>query len=64
LDVIRGDATLFMRADQVECAWKVVAPIQESWNSTPLSDSEIYPSGSWGPEGAETLIARDGHSWL
>ena len=64
LDVIRGDATLFMRADQVECAWKVVAPIQESWNSTPLSDSDIYPSGSWGPEGAETLIARDGHSWL
>ncbi|MDD2922852.1 MAG: glucose-6-phosphate dehydrogenase, partial [Anaerolineales bacterium] len=64
LDVIRGDATLFMRADQVECAWKVVAPVQEGWSSIPLSESAYYPSGSWGPESAEMLIAQDGRSWL
>jgi glucose-6-phosphate 1-dehydrogenase len=64
LDVIRGDATLFMRADQIECAWKVVAPALESWSSVPLSDSAYYPSGSWGPESAEALIAQDGRSWL
>ncbi|MEO8358180.1 MAG: glucose-6-phosphate dehydrogenase, partial [Chloroflexota bacterium] len=60
LDIMRGDATLFMRADQVESAWKVVAPVQENWSSAPLSDSAFYPSGSWGPKEADALIAEDG----
>jgi glucose-6-phosphate 1-dehydrogenase len=64
LDVMRGDATLFMRADQVECAWKVVAPVLDMWSSVPPSDFPNYSSGSWGPESAEALIAQDGRSWL
>ncbi len=64
LDVIRGDATLFMRADQVECAWKVVTPILAAWESVPPSDFPDYAAGSWGPEAAERLIARSGHSWI
>jgi glucose-6-phosphate 1-dehydrogenase len=64
LDVMRGDATLFMRADQVESAWKVVAPVLEAWSSTPPADFPNYSSGSWGPEGASSLIAQDGRSWL
>jgi glucose-6-phosphate 1-dehydrogenase len=64
LDTIRGDATLFMRADQVESAWKVVAPVLENWSSTPPSDFPNYASGSWGPESSERLIAQDGRSWL
>jgi len=64
LDVMEGDATLFMRADQVECAWNVVAPVLEVWDSIKASDFPNYPSGSWGPESAESLIARDGRSWL
>ena len=64
LDVMQGDATLFMRADQVECAWNVVDPVLEVWNSVEASDFPNYPSGSWGPESAEALIAQDGRSWL
>jgi len=64
LDVMEGDATLFMRADQVECAWNVVDPVLEVWESVDASDFPNYPSGSWGPESAETLIAQDGRSWL
>ncbi|MGA9573087.1 MAG: glucose-6-phosphate dehydrogenase, partial [Lysobacterales bacterium] len=64
LDVLEGDATLFMRADQVECAWNVVGPVLEVWNSVEASDFPNYPSGSWGPESAEALIAQDGRSWL
>lgn len=64
LDVMLGDATLFMRADQVESAWNVVDPVVEVWNSVEPSDFPNYASGSWGPESAETLIARDGRSWL
>jgi len=64
LDAMRGDATLFMRADQVESAWKVVAPVLDAWNSVAPSDFPNYASGTWGPESAEMLIAQDGRSWL
>jgi len=64
LDVMRGDATLFMRADQVESAWSVVSPILEAWEASPPADFPDYPAGSWGPESADLLIAREGYSWL
>ncbi len=64
LDVVRGDATLFMRADQVECAWKIVAPVLEAWESVPPSDFPNYHAGSWGPEAVDHLTAREGHNWL
>ena len=64
LDVMEGDATLFMRADQVEFAWNVVDPVLDVWNSIEDSDFPNYGSGTWGPESAETLIAQDGRSWL
>ena len=64
LDVILGDATLFMRADQVEAAWSVVMPIVEAWETTAPVDLPNYRAGSCGPEGAEALIAQDGRSWL
>jgi len=64
LDVIIGDATLFMRADQVEAAWNVVMPILNAWKSNPPQDFSNYDAGTWGPEDAEALIARDGHNWV
>lgn len=63
LDAMQGDATLFMRADQIETAWKVITPVLETWDSRPSLDFPNYPSGMWGPENAETLIARAGHTW-
>ena len=64
LDVIRGDATLFMRADQVESAWQVVAPILEAWEAVPATDFANYPAGSWGPAAADLMLARQQHNWL
>jgi glucose-6-phosphate 1-dehydrogenase len=64
LDVIRGDATLFMRADQVERAWEAIEPILDAWSSVAPSDFPNYPSGTWGPPSAEALIAQDGRRWL
>jgi glucose-6-phosphate 1-dehydrogenase len=64
LDVIRGDATLFMRADQVEAAWAIVDPILERWESVPPLDFPNYPAGTWGPEDAEVLIGQDERTWL
>jgi len=64
LDAMRGDATLFMRADQVESAWGVIAPVLDAWTAVAPSDFPNYPSGTWGPPSAETLIAQDGRRWL
>jgi glucose-6-phosphate 1-dehydrogenase len=63
-DVMAGDATLFMRADQVEASWAVLAPILTAWENTPPVEFPDYRAGTWGPEGAEVLIAQDGRSWL
>ncbi|MEP6617154.1 MAG: glucose-6-phosphate dehydrogenase [Ginsengibacter sp.] len=63
-DVMEGDATLFMRADQVEAAWRVVMPILDVWQERKPVDFPNYAPDSWGPEDAEALIARDGHTWI
>ncbi|WP_345947548.1 glucose-6-phosphate dehydrogenase [Mucilaginibacter sp. PAMB04274] len=63
LDAMQGDATLFMRSDQVEEAWDVITPIQEIWENRESLDFPNYAAGSWGPETAEALIARQGHVW-
>lgn len=57
-DAMRGDHTLFARADSVELAWSIVEPVLES--STPLHE---YEPDSWGPEAAEHLASPVG-GWL
>jgi glucose-6-phosphate 1-dehydrogenase len=64
LDVMLGDATLFMRADQVEAAWNVVEPVLEGWKAVLPENFPNYIAGTWGPESAQMLIAQDGRSWL
>ena len=56
LDVLEGDPTLFMRADQVDNAWKVVMPILDAWKKYPLKQLYFYKAGSWGPKEALRLI--------
>jgi glucose-6-phosphate 1-dehydrogenase len=63
LDAMIGDATLFMRADQVEAAWTVIMPVLEGWEEQMPVDFPNYESGTWGPDEAEVLIAQDGRSW-
>ena len=64
LDVMWGDATLFMRADQSEAAWSVIAPVLDVWGNVKSTDFPNYPAGSWGPEEADILIAQDGNTWV
>jgi len=63
-DVMRGDPTLFMRADQVEAAWQILMPVIEAWEENPAPDFPNYAAGSWGPEAAAVLVAGDGNNWL
>ena len=62
LDCMIGDPTLFTRADEVEAAWKLIDPIEESWrNGVPPLGS--YAAGTWGPPTAAELLQGDGREW-
>jgi glucose-6-phosphate 1-dehydrogenase len=63
LDAISGDATLFIRRDEVEQAWEIVDSIRAGWQGLALDDREFYDAGSWGPQLAHELLARTGHAW-
>ena len=64
LDAMSGDPTLFARCDEVEQAWMFIDAIEHAWvaaeNTPPLC---MYPAGSWGPDEADALLARDGRAW-
>jgi glucose-6-phosphate 1-dehydrogenase len=62
MDVVKGNATLFMRRDEVEAAWAWCDPIIEHWAESGLPPKR-YVAGSAGPTTAITLIERDGRSW-
>jgi glucose-6-phosphate 1-dehydrogenase len=64
LDTMLGDATLFMRADQVEAAWAAITPVLEFWGAIRPTNFPNYAAGSWGPEAADELLTRDGNHWL
>jgi glucose-6-phosphate 1-dehydrogenase len=63
LDALLGDASLFTRADEVECAWARVTPIIDEWAEEPAPDFPNYDAGSWGPDEADALLAREGRKW-
>jgi glucose-6-phosphate 1-dehydrogenase len=62
LDVIRGNATLFMRRDEVEAAWAWIDPIVAAWENSGIH-CKNYRAGTWGPSAAIALVERDGRTW-
>ena len=63
LEAIGGDATLFIRRDEVETAWQIVDSIRAGWQNKPLTNREFYAAGTWGPIAADDLLAQLGHVW-
>ena len=63
LDVMAGDATLFMRRDAVEASWSWIAPILDAWENGPARWLPEYEAGSWGPVESMRLIDSSGASW-
>jgi glucose-6-phosphate 1-dehydrogenase len=62
LDALRGDPTLFIRADEVARSWKIVDPILAAW----AADEEpipLYQAATWGPRESAQLLERDGREW-
>jgi glucose-6-phosphate 1-dehydrogenase len=63
LDVMQGDATLFIRSDEVEAQWRLITPIEEAWASQGLPKVTTYEAGSDGPTDADELPHGNGHRW-
>lgn len=79
LDAMLGDASLFTRADEVEAAWGLVAPLNATWrrwdadaaaqghkprgNKATVGLIQPYAAGTWGPDAADRLMERDGRRW-
>ena len=56
-DVMEGDQTLFVRADEVEESWRIYEGILDTDSSDP------YPAGTWGPVAADRLVESSGAVW-
>jgi glucose-6-phosphate 1-dehydrogenase len=59
LDVLQGDQTLFVHAEEVEQSWRFYAPL--------LASERVlhpYPAGSWGPSAAERHYRAGAPEWL
>jgi glucose-6-phosphate 1-dehydrogenase len=61
LDVLLGDPPLFPQHEEVELSWMVLDPILDYWAEHGRPDP--YPAGTWGPESADEMLARDGRCW-
>lgn len=61
-DILRGDATLFPRWDEVESAWSFADKIIK-YRESKISKFPNYDAGSMGPISAFELLARDGREW-
>jgi glucose-6-phosphate 1-dehydrogenase len=62
LEAMRGNNKLFISREETEAAWTWVDSIQHAWAK--LSDGpKAYSAGTWGPNAADALLARDGRTW-
>ena len=63
LDVMVGDATLFMRRDEVEASWTWIKNIQEFWERDDTRWLPEYAAGSAGPIEADKMIDSEYRKW-
>ncbi|MGL4423852.1 MAG: glucose-6-phosphate dehydrogenase, partial [Gemmataceae bacterium] len=63
LDAIQGDASLFIRSDEIERAWEIMDPIIEAASGAAAPQPEEYPIGSQGPAGGVNMLESEGRTW-
>jgi glucose-6-phosphate 1-dehydrogenase len=57
-EIVRGDQTLFVAAEEAEASWKL-------WEGVLDRDFPVHPYrvGSWGPAAANSIIQHEEHVW-
>ncbi len=63
LDALLGDATLFIRRDEVEASWRYIDRLFEGWSRDRREPLPEYAAGTGGPSEAGALLGRDGRAW-
>ncbi|MFC5861460.1 glucose-6-phosphate dehydrogenase [Acidicapsa dinghuensis] len=63
LDAMLGDQTLFAHRDGVETTWALYTPVLDAWANKKPQTFPNYVAGSWGPDCADELLAKDGYTW-
>jgi len=56
LDALTGDATLFLRGDEIEASWRFADAYEAAWSRPDAPPLLEYPAGSWGPPDADALF--------
>ncbi|QEL18477.1 glucose-6-phosphate dehydrogenase [Limnoglobus roseus] len=63
LDSIQGEASLFIRSDEIERAWEIMDPIITATQKNDKVRASSYPIGSQGPAAADKLLEETGRHW-
>jgi glucose-6-phosphate 1-dehydrogenase len=59
LDIMQGDQTLFVRADEVESSWRLWEPVLSM-----RPEPHQYAAGTWGPAALDQGVALGGDAWM
>jgi glucose-6-phosphate 1-dehydrogenase len=63
-DALTGDASLFMRADEIEKAWEIIDPLLAAIERPDGPRPQAYAVGSNGPACADAFLAGSGRKWI
>jgi glucose-6-phosphate 1-dehydrogenase len=63
MDAVEGNPALFIHRDEVRNAWQWIDPNIDAWEKKKMNP-KLYRAGTWGPEAANELIARDKRQWF
>jgi glucose-6-phosphate 1-dehydrogenase len=63
LDALQGDASLFMRGDEIERSWEIMDPFIAASEAADAPTPDEYAVGGEGPSNGDELLTRDGRKW-
>jgi len=63
-DALNGDASLFMRSDEIERSWELIEPFLLATEDSHAPNPEDYHIGTMGTAGADSLLSKQGRSWI
>lgn len=62
-DALRGDATLFLRSDEIEASWAFADAVHSGWQRPDAVPLHLYAAGGYGPDAADNLFTGREGEW-